>query len=945
MKHLNHIGLLMGLPILLSGCSLFGGNDTIGSLKSQETEESNLDFSDMNHHQVREEYQELLELVDDKFLKEQIERRIAGVSMAEGDHLQTSPENKPSKGYYRDAINSYIDILEKYPNSPDNAEVLYQLSKAYEMEGEPKNAEAMLKRLVALHPDYSGIAEAHFRLGDINFNNENYKQAEFHYRTVTTANAPTLQLNAHYMLGWALYKRGLFDDALESFAYVLSVVLDEQSSQTLSNAEKPLVDDSLHSISLTLVNLGGAEKISDVKGLRNKAYIWQVYENLGAYYLEKNRYADSAATYQHFITHYPLDTRTPGMHSKLIAAYIKGAFAKDVLLAKQSYVAQYGMQSAYWAQASETLRNDISANLKPYLTEMAAHFHAQAQAQAKLAGEKEAAKIKGADELNKKSAASYASATQYYGEYLSSFPQSSDLAKQRFLKAEAHFEARQYDQAAADYEIVSYQYQDKEFGNRSGYAAILAYQQRIAELEQNPKEKSHAQENAVASMLRFTERYDTDKRSPAVLTNAAEYLFSLNRYPQAIDVASKLISGNKALDKNLKQTAYGIIAHSYYQQKNFLEAEKNYDNQRQLLGKQHPQYVAVSERMATAVYKKAEGMMAAGQKLAAAEQQLRIKTIAPDSKVRVIAQYDAAVTLLAEKQWQSAISELKELRALYPQHELAAEFPRKLAYGYEQDGQMLPAAKTYDYLYANDKSADVKRDALFAAAGLYEKLGQLDTALEYYKTWARNYEQPFDNRMESRYHIALIYGQKNDERRKLYWLRRIVQGDASAGESRTDRSQWLAAWANNEYGDYFAGEFNKRRLAANLERNLPLKNQSLQDAVSRYQQAAEYGLLEFTTQGSFKIARLYQQMANELQTLPIPDGMSEQDADMFRSLINQQAAPMLELALSVYTSNVEQGWKGHFNHWIDDSFKALALLSPARFNKSEEQKRYGDEIR
>ena len=59
MKHLNHIGLLMGLPILLSGCSLFGGNDTIGSLKSQETEESNLDFSDMNHHQVREEYQEL----------------------------------------------------------------------------------------------------------------------------------------------------------------------------------------------------------------------------------------------------------------------------------------------------------------------------------------------------------------------------------------------------------------------------------------------------------------------------------------------------------------------------------------------------------------------------------------------------------------------------------------------------------------------------------------------------------------------------------------------------------------------------------------------------------------------------------------------------------------------------------------------------------------------
>ncbi|MDK2779173.1 MAG: tetratricopeptide repeat protein [Pseudomonadota bacterium] len=939
MKQLTGISLIL----LLSGCSLFGGSNTIGGLKSEETEESNLDFARMDHSQVREEYEELLDLVDDDFLKEQIERRIAGVSMAEGDHLQTSGE-KPRAGYYRNAINSYIDILEKYPNSPDNAEVLYQLSKAYQMEGEPKNAQAMLNRLVTMHPDYAGIAEAHFRLGDINFNNQQYRAAEQHYRYVTTADAPNLQLNAHYMLGWALYKRGLFDDALESFAYVLSVVLDEQAVQNLSDAEKPLAEDTLHSISLALVNVGGPEQIPAVKGLKNKAYIWQVYDNLGAYYLEKNRYADSAGTYAHFIASFPLDIRSPDMHVKMINAYAKGAFARDVLEAKQSYVASYGKTSAYWQQSSAAQQQTLAANLKPYLAELAAHFHGQAQKQAELAESKKGASD--AATLSEKSRDSYASATTYYGQYLTSFPDSSDRAKQRFMKAEAHFEAQQYSEAASDYEVVSYQYKDAEYGNRSGYAAILAYQKRVAELEGKAEQKAKAQENAVASMLRFTQNYDTDKRSPAVLTNAAEYLFSLNRYQEAIDVASGLIAGNKALDKDLKQTAYGIIAHSHYQLQNYAEAEQNYDQQRQLLGKKHKDYVAVSERMATAVYKKAEQMMTAGQKLPAAEQMLRIKQIAPQSKVRVVAQYDAAVTLLAEKQWPSAIHELNELWSLYPQHELAAEFPRKLAYGYEQADNKEKAAETYEYLYHQDKDADVKRDALFAAAGLHEKMGHLKTANEYYKTWARNYEQPFDTRMEARYHIALTYGQMNDQNRKLYWLRRVIQGDAEGGAQRTDRSRWLAAWAATEYGDYFAGEFSRRSLtAANLDRNLPRKQEMLQDAVSRYQQSAEFGILEYTTQASYKIARLYQQMADELLGMETPAGLSAEEQAMFRNLIQQQAQPMLDTAVSVYTSNAEQGWQGHYNQWIADSFAALASLSPLRFNKYEEQKRYGDEIR
>jgi tetratricopeptide (TPR) repeat protein len=941
MRYLAGISVL----VLLTGCSLFSNKNTIGGLKSQAAEESKLDFSNLDHEQVRQEYKELLELVDDKYLKEQIERRIAGVSMAEGDQLQTTGKVRPKKGYYRDAINSYIDILEKYPNSPDNAEVLYQLSKAYDMEGETNNAEAMLKRLVALHPYFSGIAEAQFRLGDISFNKQQYKKAEQYYRASTEVKSVKLDLNAHYMLGWALYKQGLFDEALESYAYVLSMLLEEKNAAVLTKSEKPLVQDTLHSISLALMNIGGPAKIADVQGLRGKEYIWQIYENLGAYYLEKNRYADSAATYRQFIQQFPLDVRTPSMHSRLIAAYVKGAFAKDVMLAKQEYVAAYGVQSAYWQQATETLRNNITPNLHEYLIELAGHFHAQGQQLVKLAATKIAPQAQSEKtELADKAKVSYSQATQYYAVYLLSFPTAADVAKQRFLKAEAHFEAGQFPAAAADYEIVSYELKNAEYGNRAGYAAIVAYQNYVTEVATDTARKAEYQEKAVASMLRFASRYDTDERSSAVLTNAAEYLFGLNRYQQAIDIAAGLINNNKKLDKNLKQTAYGIMAHSYFQLQQYAQAEDNYDKQRELLGVKHSEYAAISERMAKAVYKKAEGMLAT-DKAGAITQLLRIKTIAPQTEVRILAQYDAIVTQLSEKMWGAAIVELNELKQLYPKHALAKEFPRKLAYAYEQSGDIKQAALAYTYLYKNDQDAEVRREALFVAAGLYEKLADLDTALDYYKTYAQDYEKPFDNRMEARYHIALIYAQKNDAARELYWLRRVIEGDSTAGELRTDRSQWLAAWACTQYGDYFAGEFNKRSLKSSLEKNLGWKNQMLQDAVSRYQQSADYGILEFTTQSSYKIAQLYRGFADELLAVKAPAGLSVEDQAMFAAVIEEQASPMLELAVNIHSGNIERAWDGHFNQWIDDSYKALAQLSPVRFNKPELQTRYGDEIR
>ena len=936
----------LSVAISLSACSSQG---TIADLEGDTIEtEAGLDFNNLDHEQVRNEYQQLIDLVDDDYLKQQIERRIAGVHMLEGDANQADVNAAPKQGYYRNAIASYVDILEKYPNSPDNAEVLYQLAKAYDMEGQTKNARQMLERLVERHPYFPAISEAYFRLGDIYFSRDLYSKAEKAYRQTTIQDSGKLTLNAHYMLAWSLYKLGNYNKSLDHFAFVLdSLLVAEMNGRALSVTEKPLVQDALHSMSLALVNLGGAQAIADIDLMEGKPYQWRLFSELAEFYLEKSRYDDSAATYREFITLYPMDVRTSEFHSQLIGAYLKGGFPKLVLKEKEDFVDLYAPSSKYLAK-HEAQKDQVYAQLKTYYVELAAHYHSQGQqALKKSKTSKEA-------HLTELAQTSLLQATDYYGRYLQTFVNDKQVAQLRYKKADAHFENNQFDLAAKEYATVAYVNKDKKLANKSAYASLIAYRKHSEVLEKDKAstEKQEAwRQQSVDSMLQFANVFHKDERAIAVLTNAAQALFALNQFDRAIDVANGLIKNHKQLNPSLKQTAYGILAHSYFQKGEYQLAQNNYTTQRTILqkdmkmAKTSAEYKDISNQIAASIYKKAEQHKLAKNNQLAINELLSVKKLAPSSKIRVIAQYDAVALMLGESQWKNAIKELKQLQKQFSTHELAPEFPRKLAFAYEKSEQWQKAALAYTQLYKVDKDPVVRQDALFIAAGLYEKIGKLEKAIDFYKDYAHEYEKPFSNRMEARFHLADLYEKTNDKTRHLYWLRRVIAGDADGGAERTERSQWLGAWANAKYGDYFAWEFNRRSLRLPIDKSMAKKNGYLQDATVRYEQAAAYGILEFVTLSNYKMAELYETFSTELNKAPVPQGLSQQDTAMYQDIIAQQAQPFAQLAATIHQNNIELGWDGHYNDWISKSYDAMKRLSPVRFGKEEELARYGDEIR
>lgn len=943
--------------VLLSAC---GANQpkTIGSLAYTPPKEEAEAPEPVTHAEVREEYTELAELFEDEELKEQIERRVADVYMMEGVQDQRRAA-KPSD-HYVEAIKAYRNILEKYPNSPDNAEVLYQLAKAYDLEGNQSEAMKMLAELTQRHPYYANIAEAHFRMGDIHFNNEDYARAEASYRAVLQGNEPRLATNGRYMLGWSHYKQRQFRNSLIEFSRVLDELMAGRADvESLADGERPVAKDAIHSISLALDKVGGAEAIPSLPHVVGKPYTWLLYDHLGEYYREKELYDKAAGTFRHFIASHPDSTRAPGLHGKIIQTYIDGGFPSQALKEKAAYVRAYGIRSDY-AGNTDGLHSDVREPIRTYLDELARYHYSQGQAlqqdgpehRPELANtaepqtESEGAAAAEVKPLDPEAEQAYVKAADYYAEYAQTFPNDKRIDEVVYLKSESLFLAQRYIESIPGYEQVAYSPlgdSAEEHASDAGYAAIIAYQEHIAGLAEGDADIQPTQARAVDSMLRFAGRFHADNRAVSVLTNAAEYLFSLSEYQRALAVSSQLVKDNPQLDTSLKETAFGIMAHSQFQLKAFADAAQSYRRQRELMSPGSGEYEAVTERLATALYRHSETLDRQGDAEATVAQLLKIKTLTPKAMLRVPSQYEAVTLLLSMKQWPRAIEELRELIEIAPKHELAVEFPRRLAFAYEQQESWTLAAERYETLAGEDPDAEIRREALFLAATMYENDQNYEQALRLFRDYANTYEAPTDKLMEARYKLAVNYERVGDTRRQLFWLDKLVEGGAEFAD--TERNRWLTAWASIQYGNHHAEAFNDYRLSVPLVDSLPEKNALLQEAASRYQHAADQGILEFTSMSSFKTAELYRELANSLRDSPVPGSLSTEQRGVYRDLIAEQALPFDDLATQLHQANVDRAWEGHFNQWIDRSFTAMRALAPSRFDKSELIVSYGDAIR
>jgi TolA-binding protein len=930
--------VLVGAAFLLASCSFFasgpkGTPDTEPTLKTLAGRQVAVEKDRgvvVNEAQAIDAYRKFLDIAPKATQRAEAMRRIGDLEMDLADNKSASGTGLEAPDY-KAAIARYQDFLKTYPNDPGNDRVLYQLARAYEQGGDLGTALKTLDRLVKDYPLNRFRDEAQFRRGELLFTARDYPDAEKAFATVLTG-GPTAPYHdrALYMQGWSQFKQARLDDGLRSFFAVLDLKVagkqGEGGIETLAGLSRPdreLVEDTFRVTSISLANLKGAESIPEyIDSPARQSYDFRVYEQLGELYIKQERTKDAADTFGLFARLHPLHAQAPVLQARVIEIYERTGFANLALEAKKEYVARYGLRGEF-RDANPEGWERAQPLVKTHLAELARHYHASAQ--------------------KSKATTDYQEAVRWYREYLESFPNDPAAAQNNFLLAELLFEDSRFTEAGVEYEKTAYGYPAHAKSADAGYAALLAYaqQQKKAAAADVPA----LQRSSVASALRFATTYPTDVRAGPVLADAAEKLYVLHDGDQAASVAQRVLDLQPPAADAQRRVAWTVLAHTSFEANAFDRAEKGYAEVLKLTPEKDAARNDLVERQAAAIYKQGEQARAAGQTREAVGYFARVATVAPQSSIRANAQYDAAASLIALKDWDGAARTLEDFRQRFPNHPLQSEVSGKLAIAYLEKGQWAGAAGEFERLAAASPDPKISRDALWQAAEYYEKAGARPAATKAYERYLAKNPQPLEPAVEVRWRLAKIAKEDGNPTREASLMKDIFNADQNGGDARTDRTRYLGATAALAMAEPVAAEYRKVALVEPLQRQLRLKKTKMEEALKAYAVAADYGVADVSTAATFRIATVYRDFGKALMTSERPKKLSKVELEQYNVLLEEQAFPFEEKATELHEVNARRAATGVYDKWVQSSFDALRELRPVRYGKVERSEGVVDAIR
>ena len=139
-RHLIGISLCLGL----AACS--SNDDPLRTISSIESRSIDLKEPkgevQIDEDTARKYYQEFLSITTDYQMYSQALRRLADLQLKMGEKKLSEDETLDDEGQKdtQASIRLYTTYLETHPNHPNNDQILYQLAKAYELNGEPKKS-------------------------------------------------------------------------------------------------------------------------------------------------------------------------------------------------------------------------------------------------------------------------------------------------------------------------------------------------------------------------------------------------------------------------------------------------------------------------------------------------------------------------------------------------------------------------------------------------------------------------------------------------------------------------------------------------------------------------------------------------------------------------------------------------------------------------------------
>ncbi|GAC30207.1 tetratricopeptide repeat protein [Brumicola pallidula] len=580
----------------------------------------------------------------------------------------------------------------------------------------------------------------------------------------------------------------------------------------------------------------------------------------------------------------------------------------------------------------------------------------------------------------------FVNAAGYYDQFIRTFTPDEEVPQMRFYLGEALSSANKFNLAIESFEIYAYQDSPNPLASEAAYAALLLFE-KLAENTVS-READFTQKLEARKMISqrlFVDTFATDSRTVNVAQALMQRLFEQRKYTDAIRWSHWLLSADKVnglayASANLPKAGWRdahiathavnaeslisarlVFAHGNFALENYQVAQAGYETLLSILQSEDKRVQALTNRLAATFFQQSEQLLASAkvkQTLAAplpegrdfaqlSETQRRAVTDSvallqrimqetPNSTFRAAAQYDAATYLLALENFTQALPLLLDFQTRFPKNDLVLSIPGKLLVAYEESEQWQPAAVLLMAQHKAQADTQLGRDALYVAADYYSKAGDREASLSAYRSYAHRYPSPLADANEARFKMTEFYNETSDDKKRRFWLNKLIQADQKAGSERSPRSRYLAAMASMVFATDADIAYQKIKLTLPLNKSLQRKQNALKNAIARYDGVMAYGIAEYTTQANYSLANVYSVLAKDLMQSSRPTGLSALELSQYELLLEEQAFPFEETSITLHENNAKRAHGGLYDDWVKESLKTLENLLPVRYRKPEQ---------
>ena len=897
-----------------------------------ENENVSVNGKHLNSQLVRQAYQNYLSNADkDAINRRSALKRLAELEIDHYDQLLAADTNdKTAKTHLAEGVRLFNTLLKDYAQHEKNDVVLYELISACEKAEDRAGAVEAMKQLVNFYPNSPYYTQVQFKLGEEYLVGNKAIDAELAYSAALQRgdDGSVYYKRALYNRGWSRLKQSVYDDALEDFFEVLKISHYSDDRQ-LSGGEQDSYDDVLRAIALCFYNQGGLNPLAGYFTVhKDSVYQGAVYRKLGQMYAQQHLREEAVAVYEDFIKHSPTSSYAPTFALNIIDLWKGRGDREEEFAARRRFDERFALDEPFWVNRDAKQFADVREALKSNILAFTSYFHSRYQRQ--------------------KQAADLQQGKYWYERFLRYFPTDVQSGETHFLYAELLNEAGELKRALQHYDLATKFKQDADSAE-AAYAKIIVVD-KLAQNDADPQQRDAWLLNKTEQAMEYAVLKPADPRAADALMNVLENLYQRKFYKQSIEVADRLFT---LTDKRYFIKALVLKADSLLGLQDYSDAEELY---RQVIDKgsaaERNQY-GIDELIASAIYKQAEFSAAKAEPEQALKHYLRVKSVAPDSKVAPLAEFDAAVLLIKRQSYAEAVPILERFRREYPAHRLQVKAAQNLALAYSHTGRSGLASQQLEFVAQDDSlDTETRRNALWQAAQLQEQSGRIEKAQALFAQYTRTYPEPAADTVEVCFKLATLYAKTGSLEQVKYWRQQLLSaaGESSVANSVTnsitnsitnnERVRFLAATTELAMADDSIQEFDVIALTAPIKETLKKKKNAMAHAVDRLNKVRGYAQQQTITEATFKIADLYAKFGKALLASQRPKGLSGDELEQYELLLEEQAIPFEDKAIEFHTLNTQFVKQGVYDRWVKNSFEVLAKLVPAHYNRVEKHEEF-----